>query len=111
MDGRAVYKFAVDAMAAAMSRVLEKAGLTADDVDLVIPHQANIRIIHTAMKQMQLPEEKVYINIYNRANTSSVCIPTCLDELKKAGRLREGMKICLVGFGAGLTSGAVLYEI
>lgn len=111
MDGRAVYKFAVDAMAAAMERVLKKAGLTADDVDLVIPHQANIRIIQTAMKLMKLPEEKVYINIYDRANTSSVCIPTCLDELKKAGRLREGMRICLVGFGAGLTSGAVLYEL
>lgn len=111
MDGKAVYKFAVDAMATAMDKVLEKAGLTADDVDLVIPHQANVRIIQTAMKQMKLPEEKVYINIYDRANTSSVCIPTCLDELKKSGRLREGMKICLVGFGAGLTSGAVLYEL
>lgn len=111
MDGRAVYKFAVDAMATAMEKVLQKAGLTADDVDIVIPHQANVRIIHAAMKQMKLPEEKVYINIYDRANTSSVCIPTCLDELKKAGRLHEGMRICLVGFGAGLTSGAVLYEM
>ncbi|MDE7234276.1 MAG: beta-ketoacyl-ACP synthase 3, partial [Ruminiclostridium sp.] len=111
MDGKAVYKFAVDAMATAMNKVLQKAGLTADDVDLVIPHQANVRIIQTAMKQMKLPEEKVYINIYDRANTSSVCIPTCLDELKKSGRLHEGMRICLVGFGAGLTSGAVLYEI
>ncbi len=111
MDGKAVYKFAVDAMAAAMRRVLEKAELTIDDVDLVIPHQANARIIQAAMKAMKLPEEKVYINIYNRANTSSVCIPTCLDELKKAGKLKEGMKICMVGFGAGLTSGAILYEM
>ncbi|MCM1334049.1 MAG: ketoacyl-ACP synthase III [Bacteroides sp.] len=110
MDGRAVYKFAVDAMAAAMGRVLDKAGLSADDLDLVIPHQANIRIIQSAMKLMKLPDEKVYINIYDRANTSSVCIPTCLYELKKAGRLKERMKICLVGFGAGLTSGAIIYE-
>lgn len=111
MDGRAVYKFAVDAMAVAMERVLQKAGLTTDDLDLVIPHQANVRIIRTAMKQMKLPDEKVYINIYDRANTSSVCIPTCLDELKRAGKLREGMRICLVGFGAGLTSGAIIYEV
>lgn len=111
MNGKEVYKFAVDAMATAMAKTLEKAGLTADDIDLVIPHQANIRIIQTAMKQMKLPDEKVYINIQKRANTSSVCIPTCLDELNRAGRLKPGMKICLVGFGAGLTSGAIIYEI
>lgn len=111
MDGKAVYKFAVDAMAAAMGRVLERAGLTVDDIDLVIPHQANIRIIQSAMKLMKLPEEKVYINIYNRANTSSVCIPICLHELRRDGRIKEGMKICLVGFGAGLTSGAIIYEV
>lgn len=111
MDGRAVYKFAVDAMAAAMEKVLAKAGLTTDDLDFVIPHQANVRIIRTAMKQMKLPDEKVYINIYDRANTSSVCIPTCLDELRRAGKLHEGMKICLIGFGAGLTSGAIVYEV
>lgn len=111
MNGKEVYKFAVDAMATAMAKTLEKAELTADDIDLVIPHQANIRIIKSAMKAMKLPEEKVYINIQKRANTSSVCIPTCLDELNRAGRLKEGMKICLVGFGAGLTSGAIIYEI
>ncbi len=111
MDGKAVYKFAVDAMAAAMGRVLERAGLTVDDIDLVIPHQANVRIIQSAMKLMKLPEEKVYINIYNRANTSSVCIPICLHELRRDGRIKEAMKICLVGFGAGLTSGAIIYEV
>lgn len=111
MNGKEVYKFAVDAMATAMAKTLEKAGLTAGDIDLVIPHQANIRIIQSAMKQMKLPDEKVYINIQKRANTSSVCIPTCLDELNRAGRLKTGMKICLVGFGAGLTSGAIIYEI
>ncbi len=55
-------------------------------------------------------EEKVYINLQTHGNTSSACIPTCLDELKKAGKIKDGMKICLVGFGAGLTSGAIVFE-
>lgn len=110
MNGKAVYKFAVDAMATAASKAVEKAGLTFDDIDLIIPHQANIRIIQSAIKSMNVPEEKVYINLQTHGNTSSACIPTCLDELKKAGKIKDGMKICLVGFGAGLTSGAIVFE-
>ncbi len=110
MDGKGVYKFAVDAMATAVTKTLAKAGLTIDDIDLVIPHQANIRIIQSATKALGISPDKVYVNIYEHANTSSACIPTCLDDLKKEGRLREGMKICLVGFGAGLTSGAIVFE-
>lgn len=110
MDGKAVYKFAVDAMAKSVDKVCKKAGITVDDLDLVIPHQANIRIIQAAMKSMSVPAEKVYINIEKRANTSSVCIPTCLYELARDGKLKRGMKICLVGFGAGLTSGAIYFE-
>ena len=110
MDGKAVYKFAVDAMAKSVDKVCKKAGITVDELDLVIPHQANLRIIQTAMKTMAVPDEKVYINIDRRANTSSVCIPTCLDELSRDGKLKRGMKICLVGFGAGLTSGAIYFE-
>ena len=110
MDGKGVYKFAVDAMATAVTKTLEKAGMTMDDIDLVIPHQANIRIIQSATKSLGIDPEKVYINIYEHANTSSACIPTCLDDLKKAGKFKDGMKICLVGFGAGLTSGAIIFE-
>ncbi len=110
MDGKGVYKFAVDAMATAVTKTLEKAGLTMDDIDLVIPHQANIRIIQSATKALGIDPEKVYINIYEHANTSSACIPTCLDDLRKAGKFKDGMKICLVGFGAGLTSGAIIFE-
>ena len=110
MDGKGVYKFAVDAMATAVTKTLEKAGLTKDDIDFVIPHQANIRIIQSATKALGIDPEKVYVNIYDHANTSSACIPTCLDDLKKAGKFKEGMKICLVGFGAGLTSGAIIFE-
>lgn len=97
-------------MATAVTKTLEKAGLTIDDIDLVIPHQANIRIIQSAAKALGISSDKVFVNIAEHANTSSACIPTCLDDLNKAGRLKDGMKICLVGFGAGLTSGAIIFE-
>ena len=110
MNGKAVYKFAVDAMQTAVTKVLEKSGLHTEDIDLYIPHQANARIIESAVKGLKLPEDKVYVNLEKRGNTSSACIPTCLAELKQAGRIKDGMKICLVGFGAGLTSGAIVFE-
>jgi 3-oxoacyl-[acyl-carrier-protein] synthase III len=111
MDGKEVYKFAVDAMPEAARAVCERAGLTPDDIDLFIPHQANIRIIQTAAKALGVSMDKVYTNIETHGNTSSACMPVCLDELKKAGRLKTGMKLCLVGFGAGLTYGAVIIEL
>ncbi len=110
MNGKDVYKFAVDAMATAAAKAIERAGLTIDDIDLVIPHQANTRIIQSAVKNMGIPTEKIYVALRYRGNTSSACIPTCLDDLKKEGKIKDGMKICLVGFGAGLTSGAIVFE-
>ncbi len=110
MDGKAVYKFAVDAMATSAASVCEKAGITIDDVDLIVPHQANMRIIQSAVKKMGADSEKVFINLQKHGNTSSACIPTCLAELKAGGRLKRGMKLCLVGFGAGLTYGGCLFE-
>ena len=110
MNGKEVYKFAVDAMGTAVDKVLEKAGMTIDDIDLVIPHQANLRIIQSAVKAMGITLDKVYVNLEKHGNTSSACIPTCLDELVRDGVIKEGMKICLVGFGAGLTSGAIIFE-
>lgn len=110
MDGKAVYKFAVDAMANAVDKVLQKSGLTIEDIDLVIPHQANIRIIQSALKKMKVADEKVFTNLENHGNTSSACIPVGLAELMESGRLKRGMKICLVGFGAGLTYGACIFE-
>ncbi len=109
MNGKAVYKFAVDAMETAVNKVLEKSGLTTGDIDLYIPHQANARIIESAVKGLKLPPEKVYVNLEKHGNTSSACIPTCLAELKADGRIKDGMTICLVGFGAGLTSGAIVF--
>ena len=109
MNGKAVYKFAVDAMETAVRRVLDRSGLGIGDIDLYIPHQANARIIESAVKALGLPVEKVYVNLEKRGNTSSACIPTALAELNEQGRIKDGMTICLVGFGAGLTSGAVVF--
>lgn len=111
MNGKEVYKFATDIMPKAVKAVCEKAGVTLDDIDLLIPHQANIRIINTAMKSLDVPMEKVYVNIENTGNISSACIPVCLDELYKSGRLTSGMKVCLVAFGAGLTYGSIIFEV
>ncbi len=111
MEGKSVYKFAVDAMPKAVNGALLKAGLKIEDIDLFIPHQANIRIIKTAVQTLGLSMDKVYTNIALKGNTSSACIPTCLAELNKDGKLKSGMKICLVGFGAGLTYGSACFEI
>lgn len=110
MAGKGVYKFAVTAMPKAAKIVCDKVGTDVKDVDLVIPHQANIRIIETAVKTMGIDPEKVYTHLEHYGNTSSSCIPMCLDDLKRAGKLYDGMKICLVGFGAGLTYGAAYLE-
>lgn len=110
-DGHAVYKFAVNAMNSAVRTVLDKAGCTADDIDFVIPHQANLRIIDKATELLGVSPDKVYKNIHKYGNVSSACIPLALDELNKEGRLHSGMKVCFVGFGAGLTYGAILMDI
>lgn len=111
MDGNDVYKFAVSAMPRAVEIAAKRLGITADQLDLIVPHQANIRIVQTAMKKLGLPMERCYCNIDEYGNTSSACIPVCLHELRQAGRLKSGMKICLVGFGAGLVYGAAAFEI
>jgi 3-oxoacyl-[acyl-carrier-protein] synthase-3 len=111
MDGKAVYKFATEIMPRATKAVVEKAGLELADIDLLIPHQANIRIIKTAMKSLDVPMEKVYVNIEDTGNISSACIPVCLDELFAAGRIKSGMKVCMTAFGAGLTYGSIILEV
>ncbi len=110
-DGKAVYKFAVNAMANAVRHAAEQGGYSVDDIDLVIPHQANLRIIDKAAEMLGVPHEKVYTNIEYMGNVSSACIPVGLDELKKAGKIVPGMKLCMVGFGAGLTYGAIIMEV
>lgn len=109
-DGHEVYKFAVKAMPNAVERACEKAGISVSDIDLIIPHQANIRIIKTAVKALGIPDDKVFVNIERYGNTSSATIPIALSEAIEQGRLRRGDKVCLVGFGAGLTYGAAIFE-
>lgn len=111
-DGHAVYKFAVNAMNKAVRNVAEQGGYEIADVDLVIPHQANLRIINKASEMLGIKDsDKVYTNIQRLGNVSSACIPVALDELNRSGRLHSGMKICFVGFGAGLTYGAIIMDI
>ena len=106
MEGREVFKFAVRIMGEAAIKALEMCGLTPADVDLFVPHQANIRIIESAAARLGLPEEKVFVNVQNYGNTSAASIPLALDEAYRSGRIKEGDVIVAVGFGAGLTYAA-----
>lgn len=106
MNGREVFKFAVRVMGTATERVLSKAGLGKENIDLFVPHQANIRIIQSAMQRLDLPEEKVVVNVDRYANTSAASIPLALVEAAEEGRMKEGDTVLMVGFGGGLTWGA-----
>ena len=111
MNGREVYKFAVDALPVSVRKACDKVGITPNDIDILIPHQANLRIIEKAVSNLEIPMEKVYVNLESHGNTSSASIPTCLAELDEQGKLKPGTKICLVGFGGGFTYGAVIIEL
>ncbi|MCY9762674.1 ketoacyl-ACP synthase III [Paenibacillus alvei] len=106
MNGREVFKFAVRIMGNAAEEALEKAGKKKEDISLMIPHQANTRIIHAALERLNLSEDKCIINLPYYANTSAASIPLALAEAAEQGRIREGDTILLVGFGGGLTWGA-----
>ncbi len=106
MDGSEVFKFAVRAMGGASQRVVAEAGLSVEDVDFMVPHQANMRIIKSAAKRLKLPLDKVHVNLDRLGNMSAASIPVALDEAVRAGKITEGDKIVLVGFGGGLTWGA-----
>lgn len=108
MAGPEVYRFAVNAMGEACCKALEQAGMTTDDIDLFVPHQANLRIIDSAAKRLNLPPEKVFVNVHKYGNTSGGSIPLGLSEAVQEGRLKQGMVVMTVGFGAGLVWGANL---
>ncbi len=110
MAGQAVMKFAVKAMADASEKVITQAGLTWDDIALVVPHQANYRIVDSAIKRMGIENDKVFLNLEKYGNTSASCIPVALTQAVEQGRIKKGDKIVLVGFGGGLTWGAALLE-
>ena len=110
MNGQAVMKFAVKAMADSSNRILEKAGLSYDDIKLIVPHQANYRIVDSAIKRMGVEREKVFLHLERHGNTSSSCIPVALTEATQQGLIERGDKILIVGFGGGLTWGAAIFE-
>ncbi len=110
MNGNEVYKFATRVVATSANRVLAKCDKTVQDVDLFVPHQANLRIIESAAAKLGVAQDKVYTNLQKYGNTSCASIPLCLSEARAEGRLHEGDLILLMGFGAGLSWGACLLE-
>jgi 3-oxoacyl-[acyl-carrier-protein] synthase-3 len=108
MNGREVFKFAVRQMGESCIRVIEKAGLSKEDVDFLIPHQANIRIMESARQRLELPVEKMSKTVHKYGNTSAASIPISLVEELEAGKIKDDQVIVMVGFGGGLTWGAVL---
>lgn len=111
MDGSEVFKFAVRIMCDSMMRSLEKAGMDINDLDILIPHQANIRIIDGAIKRLHIPSEKVFANIDRTGNTSSACVPMAICEAVRAGRIKKGDTVGLVGFGGGLTWASLVMKM
>lgn len=110
MEGREVYRFATRVMGQVAKEAIERAGLEIDDIELFVPHQANFRIIKTAARFLNLPMEKVFVNVDRYGNTSSASVPIAVCEAVAEGRLRPGEHVALVGFGAGLTWGATVIQ-
>ena len=110
MEGKETYRFATRTLASTALAAVGKAGWTQDDVDLIIPHQANVRIIEAVAKGLDLPMDKLYVNLDKYGNTSAASVPIALAEAVNEGRVQAGDRIVFVAFGAGFTSGAVAME-
>jgi len=110
MEGKETYRFATRTLASTSLAAVAKAGWTQDDVDLIIPHQANVRIIEAVAKGLDLPMDRIYVNLDRYGNTSAASVPIALAEAVNEGRVKVGDKLVLVGLGAGFTSGAVAME-
>lgn len=110
MDGRQVYRFATNVIASSIQEVLKQAELTIDDIALIVPHQANTRIIEAAAKKLKLPMDKFYLNVEHNGNTSAASIPLALCDAVRDGRLRPDDNVVFVGFGGGLTWGASIVK-
>jgi len=110
MAGNEVFKSAVRAMEGAAKHIIHKVGLPSKEIDLLIPHQANIRIIEALAKRLKVPMEKVYVNIDRYGNTSAASVPIALDEARKKGVIKEGSNTVLVAFGAGFTWGSAVIK-
>jgi 3-oxoacyl-[acyl-carrier-protein] synthase-3 len=110
MNGKEVYRFAVTTLPRATREAVQRAGLSLDEIDLLIPHQANIRIIQAAAAALGIPRDKLFINVDRYGNTSAASIPIALCEAVEQGLVRQGSKLVLAGFGAGLSWGAAVLE-
>ena len=108
MSGRDVFKHAVEKMSKSVISALKQAGLEVSDIDLLVPHQANARILSAVAKRLKLPEEKVILTVENHANTSAASIPLALDFAVKNNRIKEGDLIVLEALGGGLTWGSIV---
>jgi 3-oxoacyl-[acyl-carrier-protein] synthase-3 len=111
MDGQAVFKLAVRVLDEAARELVAKCGMTLADVDWLIPHQANVRILDATVKRLGLPHERLIVTVDRHANTSAASIPLALDLALRDGRIRPGHKVMLEGVGGGFTWGAALVEI
>ena len=110
MNGTQVFRFAVGAVSEVLEKVLEKTGLAVSDIDYFVPHQANIRIISNIAQKFNIPMEKFQVSIENTGNTSAASVPMALDDLLRSGKVKAGDKVMLVGFGGGLSAGAIIME-
>ena len=110
MNGQDVFRFAVRALADSVRIATEKAGLSLQDIDWIVPHQANSRIMDAAVRRLQVAPERVISRMSDLGNTSSASIPICLDELVRDGRLKKGQIVAITGFGGGLTYGASVFR-
>ena len=110
MNGREVFKFATRVLVSSAEAVLRECGMTVDDVDVYVPHQANVRIIDHAVRKLGIAPEKTVVNVDRYGNTSSGSIPLALADAREDGRLREGELVLMTGMGAGLTWGSALLE-
>lgn len=111
MEGPEVFKAAVTAMGDAALHILEQTGLSPDDVDLIIPHQANIRIINATARRLKIPKEKVYVNVQEYGNTSAASIPVALNEARQKGVVKAGNVCLMVAFGGGFTWGSAVVRL
>jgi 3-oxoacyl-[acyl-carrier-protein] synthase-3 len=108
MQGQTVFKHAVRAMTEESLRLLKRNGMAVGDIDLLIPHQANQRIISAVGERLGLGEDKVFTNVQHYGNTSAATLPLAMDDARRCGRLLPGMKLLLTGFGCGMTWGSAL---
>ena len=110
MDGRSVYNFAVRVLGEVVDELLSRNQLTIEDIDWIVPHQANSRIITAAARRLKIDQNKFFMNIEDYANTSAASIPIALREMEEQGLLQRGQRIMTIGFGAGLTYGGNLIQ-